>query len=101
MSTRATSSYQDPRYFQLWLTFDWPKADRSSPGHVRRLRMARTPSPTERGSSALPAVRRPNRPLDRPGPGPVERRQPDRRKPEVGRRVSGRDRPGGRAASRG
>ena len=25
MSTRTKSSYQDPRYLQLWLVFDWPK----------------------------------------------------------------------------
>lgn len=25
MSTRTKGTYQDPRYLQLWLTFDWPK----------------------------------------------------------------------------
>ena len=24
MSTRTKSSYQDPRYLQLWFVFDWP-----------------------------------------------------------------------------
>lgn len=25
MSTRTTSTYQDPRYLQMWLVFAWPK----------------------------------------------------------------------------
>lgn len=25
LSTRMTSDYQDPRYLQLWLTFEWPQ----------------------------------------------------------------------------
>ena len=25
MSTRTKSSYQDPRYLQMWLTLEWPK----------------------------------------------------------------------------
>ncbi len=31
MSTRTRSTYQDPRYLQLWLTFDLPKPNDRMP----------------------------------------------------------------------
>jgi len=64
MSTKAKSSYQDPRYLQLWLVFDWPQpADRVQVACVecgwrgRRCRRSVTGRPCPRCDGAV-SIRR-------------------------------------------
>jgi hypothetical protein len=62
MSTRTKSSYQDPRYLQLWLVFEWPAPTERVPvacagcgwqGRRCRRSAARRPCPRCRGPVSL------------------------------------------------
>ena len=101
MSTKAKSSYQDPRYLQLWLVFEWPQPTDRVPvacagcgWHGRR---------TRRSAAARPCPRCAGRVAR--SVGPVRDRSNvvnlADRTPATGRRVSGRRSPTARSARRG
>ena len=100
MSTRTKSTYQDPRYLQLWLTFEWPQPTGRVPvacagcgwnGRRQKCTAGRRPCPSCAGRvarSARPVQIRSGR--DRSNVVTLTGRAPaTRRRSGAGRRVSG------------
>ena len=74
MSTRTKPSSQDPRYLQLWLTFDYPKPPTASPSRAPTA-TGTGAAPAGRDRDAVPAMRRPGGAVRQGAAGTVERRQ--------------------------